>query len=80
MLAHAGVLLCLGTDGLSSNSDLDVRREAVALRQRWGLPAEALIRMLTVNGAAALNLDGGLGRLIPGSGSGVAILPEELLP
>lgn len=80
MLAHAGVLLCLGTDGLSSNSDLDVRREAVALRQRWGLPAEALIRMLTVNGAAALNLDGGLGRLIPGSGGGVAILPEELLP
>ena len=80
MLAHAGVLLCLGTDGLSSNSDLDVRREAVALRQRWGLPAEALIRMLTVNAAAALNLGNGLGRLLPGSAAGVAVLPEALLP
>lgn len=80
MLAHAGVLLCLGTDGLSSNSDLDVRKEAVALRQRWGLPAEALIRMLTVNGVAALRLDDRLGRLYPGSPAGVAVLPEELLP
>ena len=80
MLAHAGVLLCLGTDGLSSNSDLDVRKEAVALRRRWGLPAEALIRMLTVNGVAALGLDDRLGRLYPGSMAGIAVLPEELLP
>ncbi len=80
MLAHAGVLLCLGTDGLSSNSDLDVCREAVALRRRWGLPAEALIRMLTVNGAAALHLGEGVGRLCHGSAAGVAVLPDELLP
>lgn len=80
MLAHAGVLLCLGTDGLSSCSDLDVRKDAVALRQRWGLPAEALIRMLTVNGVGALGLDDRLGRLYPGSRAGIAVLPEELLP
>lgn len=80
MLAHAGVLLCLGTDGLSSCTDLDVRKEAVALRQRWGLPAEALIRMLTVNAVAALGLGDTLGRLYPGSTAGIAVLPEELRP
>ena len=80
MLAHAGVLLCLGTDGLGSCTDLDASRDAVALRQRWGLPAEALIRMLTVNGVAALGLGETLGRLYPGSAAGIAVLPEELHP
>lgn len=80
MLARAGALLCLGTDGLSSCADTDVRKDAVHLRQRLGLPAEALIRMLTVNGAAALGLGDGLGRLYPGSMAGIAVLPEELHP
>lgn len=31
-LLESGLLCCLGTDGLSSNTDLDVRQEAVFLR------------------------------------------------
>ena len=56
-LLESGALLCLGTDGLSSSPDLDVREEACRLREIAGYPARALIRMLTVNGASALGFD-----------------------
>ena len=65
-LLESGLLCCLGTDGLSSNTDLDVRQEAVFLRERLDVAPQALIRCLTVNGAAALGL-AGYGRLEPGS-------------
>ena len=78
-LMESGALLCLGTDGLTSNTDLDVRREAVYLRESLDVPPEALIRLLTVNGAAALGLsDAGVGRLTPGGPAAFCILPETL--
>lgn len=78
-LMESGCLLCLGTDGLTSNRDLDVRREALWLRETLDLPPEALVRMLTVNGAAALNRrDSGVGRLQPGSPAAFCVLPEGL--
>ncbi|MDR1686141.1 MAG: amidohydrolase family protein [Desulfovibrio sp.] len=49
-----GILFCLGTDGLSSNTDVDMRKEAAAARDAYGLPARAVLRMATVNGAGAL--------------------------
>jgi cytosine/adenosine deaminase-related metal-dependent hydrolase len=76
-LVESGVLLCLGTDGLTSNDDLDVRREAVYLRETLDVPPEALVRLLTVNGAAALGLENA-GRLTPGSAGRFCILPESL--
>jgi cytosine/adenosine deaminase-related metal-dependent hydrolase len=76
-LMESGVLLCLGTDGLTSNDDLDVRGEAVCLREILDLPPEALVRLLTVNAAAALGL-GNVGRLTPGSAAKFCILPESL--
>ncbi|MCR5563567.1 MAG: amidohydrolase family protein [Desulfovibrio sp.] len=79
-LMENGSLLCLGTDGLSSNTDLDVRLDAVWLRETFDVPPEALIRMLTVNGAAALGIFGtGLGRLAPGCPAKFCRLPEELV-
>ncbi|MCR4667666.1 MAG: amidohydrolase family protein [Desulfovibrio sp.] len=72
------LLLCLGTDGLSSNSDLDVLNEALYLRETLDTPREALIRMLTVNGSCALHLDRMYGRLEPGSPASYAILPARL--
>ena len=72
------VLLCLGTDGLSSNTDLNVIQEAVFLREHFDTPKEALIRMLTVNGAHALHLDVTQAQLDVGSHAHFAILPEEL--
>ena len=64
-MAEAGVLLCLGTDSLASNHDLDMRREMRAARQAWGFSDEAVLRMATVNAAHALGLDH-LGALVPG--------------
>lgn len=77
-LLESGTLLCLGTDGLTSNTSLDVRREAVFLRESLDVPPEALIRMLTINGAAALGLPSPTGTLAPGSPARFCILPEPL--
>ena len=78
-MMESGALLCLGTDGLTSNRDLDVRKEAVWLRETLDVPPEALVRMLTVNGAAALNvLDCGAGRLEKGGPADFCVLPEIL--
>lgn len=77
-LLESGVPLCLGTDGLSSNSDLDVRNEALWLREHLDLPARPLIRMLTVNGAAALGFPAGAGTLAPGQPAAFAVLPAAL--
>lgn len=77
-LMQSGVLLCLGTDGLSSNSDLDVRNEALWLREHLAVPPRALVRMLTVNGAAALGFAAGAGTLAPGQPAAFAVLPTAL--
>ena len=61
------VLCCLGTDGLSSNTDLDVRKEAVFLREACDAPPEALLRLLTVNAAEAPAPALHPGRLEPGA-------------
>jgi len=55
-LMASGTLLCLGTDGLTSSTDLDIRNEALFLRRKLGLPWRILWRMATVNGAAALGM------------------------
>ncbi len=76
-LLENGVLLCLGTDSLASNADLDVRREALALREEMDVPPEALIRMLTINGAAALGIENA-GQLTPGFPAAFCALPPAL--
>jgi cytosine/adenosine deaminase-related metal-dependent hydrolase len=55
-MAEAGIVLCLGTDGLSSNHDLDMRRELAALCDEHGFSPRAALRIATVNGAAVLGL------------------------
>ena len=74
---ESNALCCLGTDGLTSNTDLDVRREAVFLREACDAPPEALLRLLTVNAAEALRLPCG-GRLEPGQPGDFCVLPEAL--
>lgn len=63
--AEAGILLCLGTDGLSSCSDLDLRNEADYIHQNLDMPLNALWRMASANGAAALGYS--IPDLLPGS-------------
>ncbi len=64
-LADAGVLLCLGTDSLASNTSLALSAEMEALGTAWNFSIPALLRMATINGAAALGLST-LGTLEPG--------------
>lgn len=65
---RAQVPVALGTDSLASNEDLDLHGEARRLSHTEpGLAPEALWRMLTVNGARALGLEGQVGELRPGA-------------
>ncbi|MDL2207805.1 amidohydrolase family protein [Desulfovibrio sp. OttesenSCG-928-M16] len=76
-MAEAGVLLCLGTDGLTSNHDLDMQKEMLAAMKLYQLPGQAVLRMATANGAYALGL-GHLGSLAPGNAAVWSVLCPEL--
>jgi cytosine/adenosine deaminase-related metal-dependent hydrolase len=73
-LQQAGVVVALGTDSVGSNNRLDLLEEARAaqlcqrgrLRRPDALPAERLLRMVTLDGARALGLDDRVGSLVPG--------------
>jgi cytosine/adenosine deaminase-related metal-dependent hydrolase len=74
MLQAAGVRVGLGTDSVGSNNRLDLLEEArfAALLHRASaadptlLPADALLRLCTIDGARALGLDAKIGTLEPG--------------
>ncbi len=56
-LKAAGVPLCLGTDGLTSNTDLDLRNEIRFLLEAGDVfTTNEVMEMATVNGANALEL------------------------
>jgi 5-methylthioadenosine/S-adenosylhomocysteine deaminase len=62
--------VALGTDGLSSNQDLDMRREMALLRNShpWIAP-ERVLEMATVAGARAIGFEGSIGRIAAGFGA-----------
>ncbi len=83
-MAHSAVNLCLGTDGLSSNIDLNIWNEASYLRDKHDFPIEALLRMLTVNAAKIFNAHGAgknefsaLGSLECGSKACWTFMPKD---
>ena len=73
-LMASGVNVALGTDGAASNNDLDMfgeMRIAALLGKNLVhradvLPAAAVLRMATLNGARALGLGDRIGSLVPG--------------
>ncbi|MBD5608590.1 MAG: amidohydrolase family protein, partial [Desulfovibrio sp.] len=73
-LLESDVLLCLGTDGLTSCPDLEVRNEIKYLRHERDLPLAALLRMATANGATALGFDYGQFALRVGAPAAFALL------
>ena len=73
-LLDAGVNVAIGTDGVASNNDLNMWEEMrlAALLQKGVsfdptvLPANQVLRMATMGGAKALNLQDEIGSLVPG--------------
>ncbi|MBU1235867.1 MAG: TRZ/ATZ family hydrolase [Gammaproteobacteria bacterium] len=73
-LLAGGVRVGIGTDGAASNNRLDMLREMrqatllakVASGNAADVPAHRVLRMATLDGAAALGLESAIGSLVPG--------------
>jgi cytosine/adenosine deaminase-related metal-dependent hydrolase len=71
-----GVRVCLGTDSLASNPDLDILAEARFVRQRYpDFPGDELLRMVTREGAEALGWSDETGSLEPGKSADFVAVP-----
>ena len=79
-LFEAGISLCLGTDSLCSNHDLDLWAEAAFFARDldMDLSLEQLLALITRNPAAILNLDKAIGTLERGKRALFSLVPEEL--
>jgi 5-methylthioadenosine/S-adenosylhomocysteine deaminase len=81
-LAKAGINVALGTDGAASNNNLDMHEElhlAALLAkgvagEATAIPAAQALRMATLNGARALNLDSVTGSLVPGKSADIVAI------
>jgi len=75
MLSKAGVHLCIGTDSLASNHQLDIMSELCVIKQHYpNIGWEQLLHWGTYNGAKALQFDTLLGSFAVGKQPGVLLL------
>lgn len=76
----SGTPVCLGTDSLASNNDLDLWNEAVYLKQNFKgeLSFEDLLAMVTRVPAKIMGADHILGTLEPGKIAAFAKVPEKI--
>jgi imidazolonepropionase-like amidohydrolase len=71
-----GVNICLGTDSLASNPDLDILAEAKFLKARYPeIPSRTLLEMITISGARALGWEDDFGSLEPGKRADLIAIP-----
>ncbi|MCS6866320.1 MAG: amidohydrolase family protein [Gemmataceae bacterium] len=71
-----GVRVCLGTDSLASNPDLDLLAEARWVRQSYpDCPGELVLRMATLAGAQALGWADACGSLEVGKSADLVVVP-----
>ena len=74
----AGVLLCVGTDSLASNHDLDLWNEARALLDAGAAPLDEILGWMTLGGARALGTEKDHGTLEPGRIARYTVVPDDL--
>ncbi|MCF8105257.1 MAG: amidohydrolase family protein [Desulfohalobiaceae bacterium] len=79
-LLAAGIDVCLGTDSLCSNTDLDLFAEAAFFARdlHLDLGLEQLLALITRNPARILNMDKEIGTLERGKRALFSLVPEEL--
>jgi cytosine/adenosine deaminase-related metal-dependent hydrolase len=71
-----GVRVCLGTDSLASNPDLDILAEARFVRAKYpDFPGDQLLKMVTLSGAEALDWGKKCGSLEAGKSADVVAVP-----
>ncbi len=75
---QAGVTLCVGTDSLASNADLDLWNEARLLIDAGAAAPGEVLSWLTAGGARALGVEKDHGTLEPGRIAGYTVVPEDL--
>jgi aminodeoxyfutalosine deaminase len=72
-----GLTICLGTDGLASNSQLSILSEMLAIQEKFPeISLEELVLWATLNGAKALGMDRELGGFEPGKKPGINLLEK----
>ncbi len=84
--AH-GVNVCMGTDGVASNNNLDMFSEMditakihkITTGDPSFLPASEVLRMATINGARALGLEASMGSLEVGKNADIVLLSLDAL-
>ena len=67
----SGIPICVGTDSLSSNDELNMLSELVCLKDHFGLDWQELLEWACLNGARFLGLEDRLGTLEPGKCPGI---------
>lgn len=79
-MLKAGLTLCLGTDSLCSNKDLNLWAEAEYFVRtlKMNISLQELVSLLTVNPAKTLKLDKQIGTLERGKRALFSLVPEEL--
>ena len=77
LLMEQGATLCVGTDSLSSNTELSMIGELRTLHQHYPeLSWEDLLRWATYNGACALQLTDHVGQIAEGLRPGLVWIPD----
>jgi len=75
-MLEAGVNVCLGTDSLASNDSLSILDEMRFLHEQYpDFSVETLLKMGTINGAAALGWQDKIGRLTVGMEADLTAVP-----
>lgn len=77
----SSIPVCIGTDGLSSNTSLDLFEELRFMAARWQngpFPWRAALRAVTCTPARVLKADGLFGSIAPGKSARMAVLPSDI--
>ena len=77
VMRASGIPICIGTDSLSSNDQLDVFAELECLRKAFYVPMQELLTWACLNGARFLGKEDILGTLEPGKRPGVVRITDK---